>query len=327
MTSTTDTAQHPDVSEISDLAEGLLSPSRSAAVRSHLDGCALCADVHDSLEEIRGLLGTLPGPPRMPADVAERIDAALAAEALLDATAPDENGDVSRETSPSPRTSSPPTPATPSLAIPTGPPAPTESPSADSGRTDRPAGRPRAATGPGRGGHLRRRRRNAVLGAVFGTAAVGVSVLLIQSLGVSNSTSGSKADSAVSAPRNGKEFSEAHLQSRVDALLDPGAPVKESKGSRAEEPRDAGGDRSTANSPLLQPEPEIPPCVRQGTGSTAPALAAEPGTYRGSSAYLVVLPHATDSTQVQAYVIDAACVDSDPSGKGKVLLEHAYLRR
>ncbi|MFE4645751.1 anti-sigma factor family protein, partial [Streptomyces sp. NPDC056730] len=99
MTSTTDTAQHPDVSEISDLAEGLLSPSRSAAVRSHLDGCALCADVHDSLEEIRGLLGTLPGPPRMPADVAERIDAALAAEALLDATAPDENGDVSRETS------------------------------------------------------------------------------------------------------------------------------------------------------------------------------------------------------------------------------------
>ncbi|MFJ9211296.1 anti-sigma factor family protein [Streptomyces sp. NPDC102264] len=330
MTSTTDTAQHPDVSEISDLAEGLLSPSRTAAVRRHLDGCALCADVHDSLEEIRGLLGTLPGPPRMPADVAGRIDAALAAEALLNATAPDETADVSRETPPSSRTSSSPTPATPSVAEPAGPPTTlTESTSADSVRTDRPAGRPRAATGPGRGGHTRRRRRNAVLGAVFGTAAVGVSVLLIQSLGslgATNSAKSSAADSAASAAGNGNELSEAHLQSRVDALLAPGATVKESKGSQAEEPRATGGDRSTANSPLLQPEPEIPPCIRQGTGSTVPALAAEPGTYRGSSAYLVVLPDATDSTRVQAYVIDAACVDSDPSGKGKVLLKHAYLR-
>ena len=89
MTSTTDTAGHPDVAEISDLTEGLLPPSRTADVRRHLDGCALCADVYASLEEIRGLLGTLPGPPRMPADIAGRIDAALAAEALLNATAPE----------------------------------------------------------------------------------------------------------------------------------------------------------------------------------------------------------------------------------------------
>ena len=90
-----DTAQHPDVSEISDLTEGLLSPSRSATVRRHLDGCTLCADVRSSLEEIRGLLGTLPGPPRMPAEIAGRIDAALAAEALLDATAPESTRPVS----------------------------------------------------------------------------------------------------------------------------------------------------------------------------------------------------------------------------------------
>ncbi|MFB6981925.1 anti-sigma factor family protein [Streptomyces scopuliridis] len=328
MTSTTDMAQHPDVSEISDLAEGLLSPSRTADVRRHLDGCALCADVHDSLEEIRGLLGTLPGPPRMPADVAGRIDAALAAEALLNATAPQEAADVSRETSPSSRTSSPQNSSAPAVAAPTGPPSPAESTS-ESVRTDRPAGRPRAATGPGRSGYTRRRRRNAVLGAVFGTAAVGVSVLLLQSLGVSdgNNASTKQADAAVSSSGSGEEFSEAGLQDRVDTLLASGAAVKESKGSAAEEPRDAGGDRSTANSPLLQPEPEVPPCVAQGTGSTVPTLAAEPGTYEGARAYLVVLPHATDSTRVQAYVIDAACVDSDPSGKGKVLLKHAYPRR
>ncbi len=37
MTSTADMTQHPDVSEISDLTEGLLSPSRSADLRQHLD--------------------------------------------------------------------------------------------------------------------------------------------------------------------------------------------------------------------------------------------------------------------------------------------------
>ena len=78
MTSTTDMAGHPDVAEISDLTEGLLPPSRTADVRRHLDGCELCADVHSSLEEIRGLLGTLPGPPRMPDDVAGRIVATVA---------------------------------------------------------------------------------------------------------------------------------------------------------------------------------------------------------------------------------------------------------
>ena len=70
MTSTTDTAGHPDVEEISDLTEGLLPDTRTAEVRQHLDGCELCADVHASLTEIRGLLGALPEPPRMPEDVA-----------------------------------------------------------------------------------------------------------------------------------------------------------------------------------------------------------------------------------------------------------------
>lgn len=93
MTSTTDKAEHPDVTEISDLTEGLLPADRRDDIREHLEECGLCADVHASLEEIRGLLGTVPGPPRMPADVAGRIDAALAAEALLHATAPATGGE------------------------------------------------------------------------------------------------------------------------------------------------------------------------------------------------------------------------------------------
>ncbi|MFD5029686.1 hypothetical protein ACFWM0_04540 [Streptomyces sp. NPDC058405] len=321
MTSTADMTQHPDVSEISDLAEGLLSPSRTADVRSHLVGCVLCADVRDSLDEIRGLLGTLPGPPRMPADVAGRIDAALAAEALLDATAPDDAAaHVSRETTPSSQK-----PAAP--ALPPSDSTPADSTAADAVPADRPAGRPRAATGPGRSSHARRRRRNVVLGTVFGTAAVGVSVLLLQSLqSLQSSSDSSEASSGISATANdGKEFSEPRLQGRVDALLASGSASKGSKEPKTDR-QGAPTDRGASNSPLFRPEPDVPPCVRQGTGRTDPVLAVEKGTYQGSDAYLVVLPDSADATRVEAYVIDGTCVDSAPLGKGKVLLTHSYTR-
>ncbi|MFC5801199.1 anti-sigma factor family protein [Streptomyces formicae] len=305
MTSTTGTAQHPDVSEISDLTEGLLSPTRQAAVRAHLEECPLCAEVRASLEEIRGLLGTLPGPPRMPADIAGRLDAALAAEALLNATAPhDEPEHVSRETSP---------------AEPAG-----------SGHLDRPAGRPRAATGPGRGNATRRRRRTALLGAAFGVAALGVSVVLLQS---ANTDGGDamKAESGVSAADTSADFSEEGLQARVHTLLAADATAKgDPPDAMKSEPRvETGSSADTKEgpaSPMRTATAPVPPCVQKGTGRSDPALAAEPGTYKGTTAYLVVLPHPTDGTRVQAYVVDAACIDSAPSSKGKLLLTHAYSR-
>ncbi|MFE7128999.1 anti-sigma factor family protein [Streptomyces sp. NPDC057617] len=321
MTSTTDMAQHPDVSEISDLAEGLLPPPRATEIRAHLNGCALCADVRDSLEEIRGLLGTLPGPQRMPADVAERIDAALAAEALLNATAPDETAHVSRETTPASTVSSEPdaSPVPPSPE-PSGPDA--------SRTTDRPAGRPRAATGPGRSTpQARRRRRTAVLGAVFGTAAVGVSVLLLQSLNAGSGSSENQADATVNSTTSGsEEFSEARLQSSVDALLASGSTAKEPKTQQDGELDVGPRDRSGSNTPLIQPLSQLPPCIEEGIGRTEPVLASQQGMYKGSRAFLVVLSHPVDSSRVQAYVVDATCVDSQSADKGKVLLTHSYPR-
>ncbi|MFI5756061.1 hypothetical protein [Streptomyces sp. NPDC051569] len=78
---------------------------------------------------------------------------------------------------------------------------------------------------------------------------------------------------------------------------------------------------------MLQPGSDVPPCIQRGIGRTEPALAVEQGSYRGSRAYLVVLPHSVDSTRVQAYVIDATCVDSAPSTDGKVLLTRSYPKR
>ncbi|MFJ6853924.1 anti-sigma factor family protein [Streptomyces sp. NPDC091271] len=305
MTSTADTAQHPDVSEISDLIEGLLQPSREAELRRHIDACEECADIHSSLEEIRALLGEGgPLPERMPDDVADRIDAALASEAATAAQAPTAGNPVSRETEAEGKTAAP-----------------------------RPAGHPRGATGPGRS-PARRRRRTVILGAAFGAAAVGMSVFLLQSVQVSQDSAGKMADSGVSAAEGSREdFSKGTLEGRVHTLLsesgaseaagdDSGKPSMDTKSSPGELSTGAASPRTPLRAPIV----DVPPCVQQGTGRDAPALAVEEGNYEGTAAFLVVLPDATDSTRVQAYVVDAACVDSTPAAKGRLLLTHSYAR-
>ena len=311
MTSTTGTTGHPDVEEISDLTEGLLPPSRTADVRQHLDDCTLCADVYDSLEEIRGLLGTLPGPPRMPDDVAGRIDAALAAEALLNATVPEDDAtgvlvsvDASR-------------------------PVPNEG---DDDRHvsretstvgDRPAGRPRAASGPGRANRPRRaRRRTAVLSAMFTAAALGLGGLLFQSLG----NNASDNDSPAASPKqsdSANTFAEGKLKGQVADLLSK-ADKKKDGGPRTSNPY---GTQSTEGPHILNtPSVSVPGCITQGIGRDAEPLAFNEGSYEGKEAYLVVLPDVSDTTRVTAYVVDSACVDKPSISAGKVLLEHTYAR-
>lgn len=299
MTSTTDTTRHPDVSEISDLTEGLLSPSRTADVQDHLNDCPLCADVRASLEEVRGLLGTLPGAQGMPADVAERIDAALAAEALLDATAPDDSAHVSRETESSTRSAEP---------APAG----------------RPAGHSHAATGPGRRSRRTRRRRTVVLGAVFSAAAVGVSVMFLQSTHDSSESASETARKAsVSAGAgDGQVFTGAALEQRVEALLTAGPAQAEPRMEKGPS-EDLGASTVTPKATAIA---RAPACIQQGTGRSDAPIAVERGIFEGVRAYLVVMPHSTDSSRVQAYVVDAACVDAQPASTGKLLLTQTYPR-
>ncbi|MFF6780999.1 anti-sigma factor family protein [Streptomyces sp. NPDC012510] len=300
MTSTTDTAGHPEITEISDLTEGLLTPSRTADVRRHLDECPLCADVYASLEEIRGTLGTLPGPVRMPDDVAGRIDAALAAEALLNATAPGHEtpgehaaasashaavgeGDahVSRETSPV---------------------------------VDRPAGRPRASTGPGRTSQKRRNRRRTALGTAFAIAALGFGAVFVQSIGDSDAPPSSTPTQASPI------FSGVKLEKRVDDLLSK-------TGAEGTRDKDTFG---TATSPEKNTKTvfktDVPVCIAKGIGDITGAIASEPGTYRGAAAYLVLLPDRSDASRVTAYVVDASCLDKASALSGDVLVKRSYDR-
>ncbi|WP_406171437.1 anti-sigma factor family protein [Streptomyces sp. NBC_00996] len=314
MTATTDTAGHPDVAELSDLTEGLLPPTRTADVRQHLEDCVLCADVYDSLEEIRGLLGTLPGPTRMPDDVAGRIDAALAAEVLLSATSPDQpsgaeddGASVSRETS------------TADLSG-----AAVDSGSASS--ADRPSGHPRASTGPGRARLVHRgRRRAAVLGTVFTAAALGLGAILVQSMGGDGkgSETATKQESGSTVT-----FSEGQLKDHVADLL----AKNKSTGSRSGSAKPWGIESNGAETDsggvgtLISPTVPVPDCVQQGTGNSGVVLAAEKGTYKGTSVYLVVQPDASDSTEVAAYIVDDACEKQGSASPGKLLLTQSYAK-
>ncbi|MEU1000887.1 anti-sigma factor family protein [Streptomyces tibetensis] len=309
MTSTTDMAGHPDVAEISDLAEGLLPPARTTDLRGHLDACELCADVYASLEEIRGLLGMMPGPPRMPADVAGRIDAALAAEALLNANSPES------AKSPEPVGA----PSSGAAGLPSGDDSDVHVSRETSTPADRPSGRPRSSTtGPGRKGRTRTgQRRVAVLGTVFTVAALGLGSVLLSSLGdnkPSHESAGGRETAAADT------FSEGKLQKQVTDLLTQ----DKAKGGGSRTPFGAA-TAPGSNQPKVFKEPVVPGCVRDGIGRDDPALATENGVYQGKKAMLVLLPDASDATRVTAYIVDATCVDhAATTATGEVLLERTY---
>ncbi|MDT0455648.1 zf-HC2 domain-containing protein [Streptomyces sp. DSM 41527] len=302
------TGEHPEVSELSDLTDGLLSPSRSADVRHHLAGCPLCDDVYASLEEIRALLGTLPGPTRMPADVAGRIDAALAAEALLDASTPSAAAHVSRETAT--------TPVVVSRETDTEPPH-------RGGPSTRPAGRPRGSSGPGRqspGGRSPRSRRwpRILLSTAAAAAVFSFGGLLIQNAAVDGSQAGHHGRATV-APEKTTEaagLTAATLGSHVHDLL-------ASKGSHKSPDI---GTRTSPESTLRGGADTVPSCVRLGTGRTEAPLASSHTRYQGKDAYLVVLPDPADAQRVSAFVVSSSCVSATPPAPGKILLSHSYQR-
>ncbi|MFI8856667.1 anti-sigma factor family protein [Streptomyces prasinus] len=312
MTSTTDMTEHPGIEEISDLTEGLLPPARDTAVRRHLDDCAFCADIRASLEEIRGLLGTVPEPSRMPAEVASRIDAALAAESLPHATAP-ESGDLAELVGTESAGASPALPDGDHTYV-----SRETSVSREAPEAGRRAGRPRpSTTGPGRKGRLRRGRHGvAVLGTAFTIAALGLGTVVLSS---QNEDAGNGRRTTAT-----DTFSEGKLEKQVSDLLAQNRRRIDS--SRSSQPFGLESTSGTTAGPRVL-KATVPECVREGIGRDDAVLATEEGTYEGREALLVVLPDTSDDTRVTAYIVDATCV-ADPSSTSaaKVLLEHAYTR-
>lgn len=76
---------HYDYETLADLAEGLLEENRAASVNAHLDTCAECRERSADLADVSRILAEAPVP-SMPAELASRIDSAIAAESLSSAT-------------------------------------------------------------------------------------------------------------------------------------------------------------------------------------------------------------------------------------------------
>ncbi|MBT2402741.1 MULTISPECIES: hypothetical protein [unclassified Streptomyces] len=299
MTSTTGTIRHPDVSEISDLTEGLLSPARTAEVRRHLGDCVLCADVRASLDEIRSLLGTLPGPPRMPVGIAGRIDAALAAEALLDATTPRAEAapaeqalpDVSRETSAG-------------AAGPGG---------------HRPAGHPVGATGPGR---RRARRRIALIAGLTGAAACALAVFLVNGLSgtpAHDTAARNESQSSAAQPTAGT-YTAQGMPGSIRQLLATAATAESPKASAGEQNNTYGMENESPPAGVAPGDrrvPPVPPCVQDATGRPEAPLASERGSYQGAPVYLLVFPHPGDAARVDAYLVGSGCANTPGENPAK----------
>ncbi|MFC4495574.1 hypothetical protein ACFPA8_15695 [Streptomyces ovatisporus] len=301
---------HPEVAEISALTEDLLSPERATAVHAHLSACELCADVRTSLEEIRSTLGTLPGPVRMPEDIAGRIDAALAAEALLDAS-PSGASRVSRETDAGSRSSS-----RPGAAV------SRETSLARKGPTTHPAGHPGGASRPGRHRPTRRSRRwrSAVLAGAGAVVALGIGGLVLQSL------DSPAPPTAADGAEHGKEnAADGALEKQVHTLLAQQQSAEKSRGSKTP---DLKSKQSPGDTPLAGPETSVPSCIREGLERAETPLAVdESASHNGDRGYLVVLPHQGDSQRVDAYLVEAACVSGEKPGPAEVLTKRTYQRR
>jgi hypothetical protein len=311
---------HPEVAEISALTEGILPPDRSGHVRRHLSACPLCADVRESLDEIRGMLGRLPGPPRMPADVAGRIDAALAAEALLAATKP-----TPRPSGPAPAPQAPPPRESTESTGPAR--AGRSGPSSRFGR--RGPRRPGTGRSGGAGRRARGRRPAVILAAACTLVVVGLGALFATLLTSGGGSNGGKGPARTYGAAPSRSYTDGNLTTRVHALLgtaiDPhhrprtGMSPKSSPGG---EPR---------NSPMIAPTtrggPLLPACVRNGTGRpTEQPLVTDRGEYRGKQVGVVVLPDRSDPRRVDVFLVDASCQTASPTGNGHVLLERTVPR-
>ncbi|MFB4316415.1 hypothetical protein [Actinomadura sp. 21ATH] len=76
---------HYDYDTLADLAEGLLEDDQAASVNAHLESCADCRDRSADLADVSRILAEAPVP-SIPAELASRIDSAIAAESLSTAT-------------------------------------------------------------------------------------------------------------------------------------------------------------------------------------------------------------------------------------------------
>ncbi|MBA0052825.1 hypothetical protein E0L36_18680 [Streptomyces sp. AJS327] len=340
-----DVHQHPEIDEISDYTEDLLPSPRSEQVRAHLACCQPCEETRSALTEISLALGDLPEPPPMPSDIADRINVALAAE-----PAPGEITDspVSRETpgvtqqitseghtpsstadAPSLSSELPGTTTSDDFAVSreTAPTPETDALAPRRSAADRPAGRPRGSTGPGRPTRRSRRRWSVILTSAGALALLGLGGALMATL---NSSPVPEAASDAPDAAADEVNHDAALEREVRSLLSNGSGREASQPSEDIDTRQSSpAEDNHEGSTRLAAAPQ---CVLDGAGRSDTPLAFERNASHGDdTGFLLVLPHRpsgegqkVDDRRVDAYLISAC---TDPGAPGKLLVKRTFDRR
>ncbi len=294
----TDSSGHPDVEVISEYLEELLPADSTSAVRAHLDDCPDCRETLDALDELRELLGEPEFPP-LPADIALRIDAALAVEAGL-------------------RTEQGPTEPVAEQPLRSGT-------GRTTGRTQGPAHtapggpkRPSTPSRPNKGRRSARWLRRAALG-VGGAAVIGCVVTLGFSLGGPGLSASSSAGRSV-VQNAGPDAATAYAFTAVGFTAQIQSLVGSDQGSVA--PRAMTQGQTSKAAAAAEPWSRTPPaCVLHAVDrpSQSPLTSAF-GSYQGMEVYALVYQGSGAATAVDAYLVTADCLPS-AGGRSAVLLQ------
>ncbi|MFD7904330.1 anti-sigma factor family protein [Kitasatospora sp. NPDC059747] len=291
---TDSSGSHPSVDELADLTEELIEDAAAVeALHRHLAGCAECRETVDALGEVRALLGGVEAPP-MPADVAARLDAALADEAAR------------RDASDGPYEAPG---STRGPAAPTPPPRPATAPAA-------PPARAVGATGPGRP-RSRRRRAGLLLGAAAALAAIGLGGALLYPADSGSQKSASSAAAPATADAGhsskgghalggGTEYRDDQLAAQVQKLLAGSGTVVGSPPNGVAKPSAAAP--AEGRQPLTsEPAPGAGRTCQAPDAATGTPLATDHGTYAGSPVEVLVYSVPGKPGEVDVYLQSPAC--------------------
>lgn len=284
---------HVDAGTLAAYREGLLARRRAARVSAHLAGCPRCAETGEQLANITATLAASPAPP-MPAGLAARIGAALAAEVASRVTGGAAHAEPAGHTEPA-------------------------------GDAE-PAGAARRPAPAGHSGHRRPPIRSRValrVAAVTAAVAVlagGVYGLVLLSQGGTTATSGSSLAEGTAGRmmRPGKVH--AHAPAAAGPHKEPSVGHVISSGTRYQPRRlaaqarevlarhpDAGipamGLPSAGSRSLSLDFGSLASCVRRVSGGQRPRL-VDLATYAGRPAAVIMIPA---GTSVRVVVVGTGC--------------------
>jgi Putative zinc-finger len=297
---------HVDRQRLAEFREGLLPGRRAARIAAHLRECPRCAEADAQLEAVTAILASTPAPP-MPASLAERLDAALAAEIAQSAAAASPAGAVAADGAASAA----------GAGSPNGAPAPGEGTAHQQGAAAGrgPAGRPPAGS---RAPWRPSLRVAAAAAAVVILAGGGYAVVRALSPGTTGESASTSSGSAARSAVGGASASAGPPEAAPAApgtAVTGGLPVVASGTDyRAGElPAQVGAvlkrypspPRSLGHAAAASSFPQLAACASHLTGGRHPQL-VDVARYGGRPAAVIVAPTPGTAT-VRVWVVGQGC--------------------